>query len=63
MVNLLQAQAARDEKNSQRSNSIAQLTSLKENERQLELELVYLKRVIEEEEKKAVNALKQVKVI
>ncbi|XP_055490528.1 unconventional myosin-XVIIIa-like isoform X2 [Leucoraja erinacea] len=54
-----QAQAARDEKNSQRSNSIAQLTSLKENERQLELELVYLKRVIEEEEKKAVNALKQ----
>ncbi|XP_055490531.1 unconventional myosin-XVIIIa-like isoform X3 [Leucoraja erinacea] len=53
------AQAARDEKNSQRSNSIAQLTSLKENERQLELELVYLKRVIEEEEKKAVNALKQ----
>ncbi|XP_032875123.1 centrosomal protein of 55 kDa-like isoform X2 [Amblyraja radiata] len=54
-----QAQAARDQKNSQRSNSIAQLTSLKENERQLELELVYLKRVIEEEEKKAVNALKQ----
>ncbi|XP_078254857.1 uncharacterized protein LOC144593226 isoform X2 [Rhinoraja longicauda] len=53
------AQAAGDEKNCQHSNSIAQLTSLKENERQLELELAYLKSVIEEEEKKAVNALKQ----
>ncbi|XP_051878578.1 polyamine-modulated factor 1-binding protein 1-like [Pristis pectinata] len=56
---LERAQAAIDEKNSQHSNSITQLTSLKENERWLELELAFLKRVIEEEEKKVVNAMEQ----
>ncbi|XP_072895966.1 uncharacterized protein [Hemitrygon akajei] len=55
------AQAARDEKNSQHSNSITQLTSLKENERQLELEIAFLKRVIEEEEKKVISAMEQLR--
>ncbi|XP_067832208.1 protein BCAP-like [Heptranchias perlo] len=56
---LERVQALRDEKNSQHSTSITQLTSLKEHERQFELELAYLKRMMEEEEKKVLNAMEQ----
>ncbi|XP_078073242.1 uncharacterized protein LOC144496132 [Mustelus asterias] len=53
-------QALRDEKNSKHSTNVIQLTSLKEQERQLELELAHLKRMMEEEEKKVLNAMEQV---
>uniref|UniRef100_UPI00398E3C0E cilia- and flagella-associated protein 58-like isoform X1 n=2 Tax=Pristiophorus japonicus TaxID=55135 RepID=UPI00398E3C0E len=56
---LERVQALRDEKNSQHSTSVTQLTSLKEQERQFELELAYLKGVMEEEENKVLNAMEQ----
>ncbi|XP_067888197.1 CAP-Gly domain-containing linker protein 1-like [Heterodontus francisci] len=52
-------QALRDEKNSQHSTSVVQLTSLKEQARQLELELVHLKSMKKEEENKVLNAMEQ----
>ncbi|XP_078396382.1 uncharacterized protein LOC144679654 [Cetorhinus maximus] len=56
---LEKVQALRDEKNSKHSTNVTQLTYLKEQERQLELELAHLKRMKEEEGKKVLNAMEQ----
>ncbi|XP_072323598.1 uncharacterized protein [Scyliorhinus torazame] len=56
---LEKVQALRDEKNFKHSTNVTQLTSLKEQERRHELELAYLKRMMEEEEKKVLNAMEQ----
>ncbi|XP_038665608.1 putative ciliary rootlet coiled-coil protein 2 isoform X2 [Scyliorhinus canicula] len=56
---LEKVQAFRDEKNFKHSTNVTQLTSLKEQERHHELELAYLKKMMEEEEKKVLNAMEQ----
>ncbi|XP_043545030.1 nucleoporin alm1-like isoform X1 [Chiloscyllium plagiosum] len=56
---LERVQALRDKKNSKHSTNVIQLTSLKEQERQLEMELSHLKRMMKEEEKKVLTAMEQ----
>ncbi|XP_048384481.1 CAP-Gly domain-containing linker protein 1-like [Stegostoma tigrinum] len=56
---LERVQALSDEKNSKHSTNVMQLTSLKEQETQLEMELSHLKRMMKEEEKKVFTAMEQ----